>query len=61
MGDLTMEAIAGRLGVSERTLGKRLTKLRAKLGVTSLYGLGRTWQELRDGADDRAEAAASDR
>jgi DNA-binding CsgD family transcriptional regulator len=48
--DLTMEAIAGRLGVSERTLGKRLTKLKAKLGATSLYGLGRRWQAMQDGA-----------
>ena len=47
--DLTMEAVAGRLGVSERTLGKRLTKLKAKLGVTSLYGLGRKWQAMQEG------------
>lgn len=59
--DLTMEAIAGRLGVSERTLGKRLTRLKAKLGVTSLYGLGRTWQSMRDEARDRPDPSAPDR
>ncbi|MFC1441606.1 LuxR C-terminal-related transcriptional regulator [Streptacidiphilus sp. N1-10] len=45
--DLSLDAIAVRLSVSERTLGKRLTALRTKLEVNSLYGLGRKWQELK--------------
>ncbi|WP_042402965.1 LuxR C-terminal-related transcriptional regulator [Streptacidiphilus carbonis] len=45
--DLSLEAIAARLSISERTLGKRLTALRAKMEVNSLYGLGRKWQGLK--------------
>jgi DNA-binding CsgD family transcriptional regulator len=45
--DLSLEAIAARLSISERTLGKRLTALRTKMEVNSLYGLGRKWQGLK--------------
>jgi AraC-like DNA-binding protein len=45
--DLSLETIARRLSVSERTLGKRLTALRTKMEVNSLYGLGRKWQGLK--------------
>ena len=45
--DLSLETIAKRLSVSERTLGKRLTALRTKMEVNSLYGLGRKWQGLK--------------
>ena len=45
--DLSLDAIAARLSISERTLGKRLTALRTKMEVNSLYGLGRKWQRLK--------------
>ncbi|MFC1441607.1 LuxR C-terminal-related transcriptional regulator [Streptacidiphilus sp. N1-10] len=45
---LTMDAIAHRLGVSERTLSNRLGQLKGKFNVTSLYALGSRWQALQD-------------
>jgi DNA-binding NarL/FixJ family response regulator len=45
---LTMDAIANRLGVSERTLSNRLAQLKGKFNVTSLYALGSRWQALQD-------------
>jgi DNA-binding CsgD family transcriptional regulator len=45
---LTMDAIANRLGVSERTLSNRLAQLKGKFNVASLYALGSRWQALQD-------------
>lgn len=45
---LTMDAIANRLGISERTLSNRLAQLKGKFNVTSLYALGSRWQALQD-------------
>ncbi len=45
---LTMDAIANRLRVSERTLSNRLAQLKGKFNVTSLYALGSRWQALQD-------------
>jgi DNA-binding CsgD family transcriptional regulator/sugar-specific transcriptional regulator TrmB len=45
---LTMDAIANRQGISERTLSNRLGQLKGKFNVASLYALGSRWQALQD-------------
>ena len=45
---LTMDTIAHRLGISERTLSNRLAQLKGKFNITSLYALGSRWQALQD-------------
>ncbi|MEY9838753.1 DNA-binding NarL/FixJ family response regulator [Streptacidiphilus sp. EB103A] len=45
---LTMDAIANRLGISERTLSNRLAHLKGKFNVSGLYALGSRWQALQD-------------
>lgn len=55
---LTMEAIANRLGVSERTLSNRLAQLKGKFNITTLYALGSRWQALQDSQSTPGPRAA---
>ena len=43
---LTDDAIAQRLGLTDRTVRRRIAEAMAELGVTSRFALGVAWQRL---------------
>ena len=45
---LTDDAIAQRLGLTDRTVRRRIAEAMAELGVTSRFALGMAWQRLSD-------------
>lgn len=45
---LTDDAIAQRLGLTDRTVRRRIAEAMNELGVTSRFALGMAWQRLSD-------------